>query len=86
MKKDKSFRDELERLLSLPASDEEKESLLKLSVNLKNPTRMTVLAAALYKKATSGDLSSLKEIINAMGESKGGNERVILLDDIPKQT
>ena len=84
MKKD--FKSELERLLSTPASDEEKESLNSLSVKLKNPTRMTVLAAALYKKATAGDLSSLKEIINTLGDRVGSNERVILLDDIPKET
>ena len=46
---------------------------------------MTVLAAAIYKKAAAGDLSSLKEIISTLGEEEGGRERVILLDDIPKQ-
>lgn len=84
MKKDKNFKSELQRLLSSPASSEEKENLQKLSINLKNPTRMTVLAAALYKKAISGDLSSLKEILNVSGENGSLNERVILLDDIPK--
>ena len=84
MKNDKSFKSELQRLLSSPASAEEEENLKKLSINLKKPTRMTVLAAALYKKATAGDLSSLKEIVNAIGEEQGGQERVILLDDIPK--
>ena len=82
--KRKSFKSELQRLLSSPASSEEKENLEKLSINLKNPTRMTVLAAALYKKAISGDLSSLKEILSVSDENGSLNERVILLDDIPK--
>ena len=85
MKKDKSFKEELILLLSSPASQEEKETLKGLSINLKKPTRMTVLAAAIYKKAAAGDLSSLKEIISTLGEEEGGRERVILLDDIPKQ-
>ncbi|MBR6742966.1 MAG: hypothetical protein IKL94_00545 [Clostridia bacterium] len=86
MKKDKSFKEELGRLLCLSASNQEAENLKELGITIKNPTRMTVLAAALYKKATSGDLSSLKEIINVMGENKETTERVILLDDITKQT
>ena len=85
MKKEKSFKEELMLLLSSPASEQEKETLKDLSISLKKPTRMTVLAAAIYKKAASGDLSSLKEIISTLGEEKSGTERVILLDDIPKQ-
>lgn len=86
MKNEKSFKEELKRLLSSPASSEEKEILKGLSINLKKPTRMTVLAAAVYKKAAAGDLSSLKEIMSTLGEENGGDERVILLDDIPKET
>ncbi len=86
MKNEKSFKDELKKLLSSPASNEEKETLKGLSITVKKPTRMTVLAAAIYKKAASGDLSSLKEIISALGEETSGQERVILVDDIQKPT
>ena len=85
MKKEKSFKWELDKLLCLTASNEEVEGLKKLGITVKNPTRMTVLAATVYKKATSGDLSSLKEILSIIGEGREGNERVILLDDISKQ-
>ena len=86
MKKEKTFKTELTKLLSSPVSEEERDALLKLSVNFKNPTKMTMLAVAIYKKASGGDLSSLKEILNALGDTAGANERVILLDDIPKET
>lgn len=86
MKVEKSFKQELSKLLATAASSEETEALKEMGINIKKPTRLTVLAAALYKKASGGDLSSLKEIIAALGEGREGNERVILLDDISKQT
>lgn len=48
---------------------------------MKKPTRMTVIAAGLYKKASSGDLSAMKELIGlASGNKESGG--VTLIDDI----
>lgn len=85
MKREKSFKGELTRLLLEEASCEETEFLQKMEIKIKKPTRLTVLVASVYKKAISGDLSSIKEIISIMGEEAEGKERVILLDDISKQ-
>lgn len=86
MNKGKCFEKEMKTLLSKKASEEEKSALYEMGFEIKNPTRLTVLAAAIYKKASSGDLSSLKEILSLykeQGEFTGG---VVLLDDIGKKT
>ena len=82
MAKIKSIQSELEALLSLKATEEEKHGLMEKGLNVKNPTKLTLVAAALFFKAQGGDLSAIKEIISHLkGETaeKGG---VIFIDDI----
>lgn len=83
MAKKKELKDELEALLKTKASKEEIEKLREMEVNIKNPTRMTVVAASLYKKAAGGELSAVKELLSiiGVGSSAGG---VTLVDDIAK--
>lgn len=85
MKKKKQLKDELTGLLGLKASGEEVEKLSEMEIHIKNPTRMTVIAASLYKKAASGELSAIKELFSIIGigsaASQGG---VTLVDDIGK--
>ena len=82
MAKIKSIQSELEALLSLKATEEEKRGLMEKGLNVKNPTKLTLVAAALFFKAQGGDLSAIKEIFSHLkGETaeKGG---VIFIDDI----
>lgn len=81
----KDFEKEIKKLLSKKASEEEKASLYEMGFEIKKPTRLTVLAAAVYKKAASGDLSSIKEILSFYKEETGFGAGVILLDDISKK-
>ena len=82
----KDFEKEMKTLLSKKASEEEKSMLYDMGFEVKNPTRLTVLAAAIYKKASSGDLSSLKEILSLYKEQGNFTGGVVLLDDIGKKT
>lgn len=83
MAKKKELKEELETLLRTKASKEEVEKLREMEINIKNPTRMTVVAASLYKKAAVGELSAVKELLSiiGIGSSVGG---VTLVDDIVK--
>ena len=78
----KDISSELKRITDLKLSEEEKNALFDKGISLKNPTKLTLLAAALYEKAAKGDLSALKEILsrlNPEGDEKG---EVVLIDDI----
>ena len=81
MKNSVGLSRELQKLLRLKASAEEEKKLLEMGLDLKKPTRMTVIAAGLYKKASSGDLSAMKELIAlTLGNKESGG--VTLIDDI----
>lgn len=83
MKKKKELSEELLTLLSQRASREEEERLIEMEIKVKNPTRMTVVAANLYKKASSGELSAIKELLSVIGAGVSGGG-VTLVDDIGK--
>ncbi len=83
MKKKRELSDEVARLLRERASKEEEDKLLEMGIKVKRPTRMTVIAAALYKKASGGELAAIKELLSVIGvgTAAGG---VTLVDDIGK--
>lgn len=83
MKKQRELSDEVARLLREAASKEEEDKLLEMGIKVKRPTRMTVIAAALYKKASGGELAAIKELLSVIGvgTAAGG---VTLVDDIGK--
>lgn len=83
MKKQRELSDEVARLLREAASKEEEDKLLEMGIKVKKPTRMTVIAAALYKKASGGELAAIKELLSVIGvgTAAGG---VTLVDDIGK--
>ncbi len=82
MKKREQLSDEVCRLLKSAASTEEKKRLCEMELNIKKPTRMTVIAATLYSKAASGELSAIKELLSFIGGGDTGG--VTLVDDIGK--
>lgn len=80
--KAQSFESELKKLLSLRATEKEISELADKGIAVKNPTKLTLLAVALYEKALKGDLSAIREISSGTGERNDGVGGVIFIDDI----
>ena len=55
-----------------------------MEIDIKNPTRMTVIAASLYKKAAAGELTAIKELLSIIGVTESASGGVTLVDDIGK--
>ncbi len=81
----KSLKENMSRLLLENVSEAERELLKELGFTVKKPNKYTVIAAALYKKAASGDLSAIKELRALVGEAAAdaaGFSVVRIVDDI----
>ena len=84
-KKDEFFKSSLEALLNEELSEAEKQSLKDEGYELKKPKRKAAVMIALYKKASSGDLSAIKElrsIVGSGGEVLKESRAVTIIDDI----
>jgi len=83
---DKLLYKTMKTLLNERLSEAEVDSLRAEGFDVKNPTRKTAVMIALYKKASSGELSAIKElrsIIAEKNEDKPQNGKaVIIVDDI----
>ena len=83
---DKLLYKTMKTLLNERLSDAEVESLKADGFTVKNPTRKTAVMIALYKKASNGDLSAIKElrsIVSEKNEDKPqGGKAVMIIDDI----
>ena len=65
------------------------QSLKDEGFEMKRPTRETVIAIAIYKKAASGDLSAIKELRSILSGKDGNGEQgkaVIIIDDTGAKT
>ncbi len=80
--KNRSPAEEIKSLLSSAASDGEKKQLDEQGIKCKSPTKLTVVLAALYKKAVGGDLSAIKELLCRMEPEERQERGVVLIDDI----
>ena len=78
----KTLETELKKILSLKLDIAEKQELSSKGFSLKNPTKMTLLAVALFEKAEKGDLSAIREIVARLEGEKEFKSGVILIDDI----
>ena len=78
----RDIRTELKRITKLKLSEEEKSALIEKGINLKNPTKLTLLAAALFEKGAKGDLAALKEIFARLEPETNMQSGVVLIDDI----
>ena len=86
LENEKSLGEELNRLLSLKTTKEEREELSLLGITGKDSTKLTVVAAALYQKAVGGDLSAIKELIGRLGSGETEQESgVVIIDDMGKE-
>lgn len=83
---DKLLYKTLKTLLNEKLSSAEVTSLREDGFEVKNPTRKTAVMIALYKKASSGDLSAIKELRSIVSEKPeektSGAKAVMIVDDI----
>ena len=83
---DKLLYKTLKSLLNERLSDAEVDALKAEGYEIKNPTRKTAVMIALYKKASSGDLSAIKELRSIVSEKSEerpqGGKAVMIIDDI----
>lgn len=81
--KNKTLTDSLEAILTSAATLEEADELKALGIKVRRPTKLTVVLAALYKKAAGGDLSAIKELLLRLGpDDAEGGKGVVFIDDI----
>ncbi len=81
----KSLKENMSSLMLEGVSEAEQQFLNELGFEVKRPNKFTVIAAALYKKAASGDLTAIKELRSIIGESGAdvSNFGVVrIIDDI----
>ena len=83
---DKLLYKTLKEILNEKLSDAEVETLRSEGFEIKNPTRKAAVMIALYKKASSGDLSAIKELRSIVSEKTddkpGQAKAVMIVDDI----
>ncbi len=83
---DKLLYKTLKQLLNEELSQAEVEALRSEGFEIKNPTRKTAVMVALYKKASSGDLSAIKELRSIVSEKTDDKPQqakaVMIVDDI----
>ncbi len=78
----KGIEAELKKITALALSKEEKQQLEDKGITLKKPTKLTLLAAALFEKGAKGDLAALKEIFVRLEPETNMQSGVVLIDDI----
>ena len=83
---DKLLYKTLKEILNEKLSDAEVETLRSEGFEVKKPTRKAAVMIALYKKASSGDLSAIKELRSIVSEKNderpGQAKAVMIVDDI----
>ena len=83
---DKLLYKTLKTLLNERLSESEAQSLRDEGFEVKNPTRKTAVMIALYKKASSGALSAIKELRSIVSEKAEQrtttSKAVMIVDDI----
>lgn len=82
--KHSDLREEMKKLLTQKLSSQEAEALTDSGFSFSRPTRATGILVALYKKAASGDMSAIKEVLSLAGdkrEAAQGSE-VTIIDDV----
>ncbi len=84
---DKLLYKTMKTLLNERLSQAEVESLKAEGFTVDNPTRKTAVMIALYKKASSGDLSAIKELRSIVSEKnedkpQSSGKAVVIIDDI----
>ena len=80
--KKRDLSDAVNSLLNQKLPQKEAEKLIEEGYKVKSPTRRNAIAVALFKKASNGDLSATKEIINLLADAGGDTKgTVTIIDD-----
>lgn len=81
--KNSDLKEEMKKLLKEKLSGEEAEVLTESGFKFPRPTRATSILVALYKKAATGDMSAIKEVLALVNDrtETSGNE-VTIIDDV----
>lgn len=82
--KHSDLKQEMKKLLTQKLSGEEAESLNDSGFSFSRPTRATSILVALYKKAASGDMSAIKEVLSLASDRAEAKEssEVTIIDDV----
>ena len=81
--KNSDLKDEMNKLLTQRLSAEEAELLSDAGFKFSRPTRATGILVALYKKAASGDMTAIKEVLALAGrQSQNLGTEVTIIDDV----
>ena len=70
----KSMKEKMKLLLSLPAADNDKETLAALGVLPEDMDNEMVLVMSLFLKAASGDVPAIREIRDLLGIDNAAEE------------
>ncbi len=83
---DRLLKSTLKSLLNERLSEAEEKSLKDEGFILEKPTRKTAVMIALYKKATAGDLSAIKELRSIVSDRSDSEQTprgaVMIIDDL----
>ena len=82
--KNSDLRQEMKKLLTQKLSSDEAEALSDSGFTFPRPTRATGILVALYKKAASGDMSAIKEVLSLASEKSEAiqGSEVTIIDDV----
>lgn len=80
----KTLRECMELILSKPVTDSRRlKTLVSLDIDCDDMDNKMLIAAALFKRATSGDVMAIKELRALIGEDCGSNSgEVTIVDDV----
>lgn len=78
------MKEEMKKLLFQSLPVEEKAQLKEDGFKFSRPTRASCILAALYKKAASGDMSAIKEILSLIADTRDEQTdgEVKIIDDV----
>ena len=79
----KNIAEELKKILAIKATAEDIKFIEETGFSVKKPTKQTLLLAALYKKAASGDLAAFKVVCELSDKSNGVKfNPITIIDDV----
>ena len=81
--KQRDLKKEMQKILNAKLPQEEVCELRENGYRVTNPTRLTGIVIALYKKAAAGDMSAIKEVLALVGTKSDTQESgVTIIDDV----
>ncbi len=80
---DHDLKEQLKNLLSEKLKGEELKEFKNSGFKATRPTRVSVVLAALYRKAAGGDMSAIKEVLSLLSDkSDGEKSEVTIIDNV----